>query len=147
MPIDPPLHPNQNHMAILVVDDYHAMVTTTRRMLQQIGFPNVSEAGNGLAALEALRRARYELVISDLRMEKMDGLTLLTEIRADPDLRHLPFIMLTASNELDRVAAAKNAGVTDYIVKPFSVATLKAKMTAAIARVVEAKPAADTAHP
>lgn len=124
-----------SHLAILVVDDYHAMVTTTRRMLQQLNFVNVREASDGSAALDLLRAANYDLVISDLRMEKMDGLTLLAHVRADPLLQRLPFIMLTAAADIDHVAAAKKAGVTDYIVKPFSLATLRAKMSATLARI------------
>jgi two-component system chemotaxis response regulator CheY len=131
--------PIYHNIPILVVDDYLAMVTTTRRMLQTLGFDNVTAASDGVDALAALRSMPYQLVISDLRMEKMDGLALLLEVRADPALRDIPFIMVTASGEIDYVAAAKRAGVTDYIVKPFSVATLKAKLTAVLSRLIEQK--------
>ena len=131
--------PVYNNLPILVVDDYLAMVTTTRRMLQTLGFVNVAAANDGVSALAALRSMPYQLVISDLRMEGMDGLTLLIEVRADPALRDIPFIMLTASGEIDYVAAAKRAGVTDYIIKPFSVATLKAKLNAVLSRQIELK--------
>jgi two-component system chemotaxis response regulator CheY len=133
-------HPSaHNNLPILVVDDYVAMVTTTRRMLQTLGFVNITAATDGVDALAALRSMPYQLIISDLRMEKMDGLALLHEVRADPALREIPFIMVTAAGEIDCVAAAKRAGVTDYIVKPFSVATLKAKLNAVLSRLVEQK--------
>ena len=117
---------------ILVVDDYPAMITMIRRMLQSLGFSNISPATDGIEAMTKLKAARYRLVISYLRMDKVDGLELLRQIRADQALRNLPFIMVTATSDRDLVVEAKSAGVTDYIVKPFNSATLKTKLTKAL---------------
>jgi len=117
---------------ILVVDDYPAMITMIRRMLQSLGFVNVTAATDGGDAITKLKAARFRLVISDLRMDKVDGLELLRQIRADGVLRKLPFIMVTASSDRDLVIEAKSAGVTDYIVKPFNSATLQTKLAKAL---------------
>jgi two-component system chemotaxis response regulator CheY len=87
-----------SRFSILVVDDYAKMVTMIRRMLLRLGFTNTFEARDGSDALEMLHRGRYHLVISDLHMQRMDGMTLLGEIRADPTLKDLPFIMVTGAN-------------------------------------------------
>jgi len=128
-----------SRFSILVVDDYAKMVTMIRRMLLQLGFANSFGAHDGRDALNMVLRGHIHLVISDLYMQKMDGMTLLSEIRADPVLKDIPFIMVTAANDLDRVVEAKHAGVTDYIVKPFSLATLKAKLNSTLGRVSEMK--------
>jgi two-component system chemotaxis response regulator CheY len=120
--------------SILVVDDFPSMVKMIRHLLQELGYTNTYGANDGDEALQTVRRCNYDLVISDLGMPKMDGMTLLREIRADMKTRDLPFIMLTATNEHSRVAEAKLAGVTDYIVKPFTMATLKAKMATTFGR-------------
>ena len=98
----------------------------------ELGFNNVDEATDGSAALQKLRDRSYGLVISDWNMEPMSGLQLLQEVRADAQLQSLPFIMVTAESKSENVVAAKQAGVTNYIVKPFNAATLKTKLTTAI---------------
>ncbi len=115
-------------MPVLVVDDYNTMVRIIRNLLKQLGFENVDEAGNGKAALEKLRQRKYGLVISDWNMEPMTGYDLLKEMRADPDLGRTPFIMVTAESKTDNVIAAKKAGVSNYIVKPFNAQTLRSKI-------------------
>jgi two-component system, chemotaxis family, chemotaxis protein CheY len=122
--------------AILVVDDYHAMVLTIHHMLRQLGFGNLFEANDGREAWEYLRSRPYRLVISDLKMRNMDGIELLRLVRADETMQTMPFIMVTAAGERDRVIEARAAGVTDYIVKPFTVATLKAKLAGALGDLV-----------
>ena len=109
---------------ILVVDDYKTMVRIVRNLLHQLGFENVDEANDGATALAKLRARRFGLVISDWAMEPMTGLELLQQVRADPDLKTLPFIMITAENRKDRVAKAEQAGANGYIVKPFTAETL-----------------------
>ncbi len=79
-----------------------------------------------------MRDGKYNLVISDWNMEPMTGLQLLKEVRADAKLKTTPFIMVTAESKTDNVIAAKQAGVNNYIVKPFNAATLKSKMSAVI---------------
>jgi two-component system chemotaxis response regulator CheY len=109
---------------ILVVDDYKTMVRIVRNLLNQLGFQDVDEANDGATALAKLRARRFGLVISDWAMEPMNGLELLQQVRADPDLKTLPFIMITAENRKERVAKAEQAGANGYIVKPFTAETL-----------------------
>lgn len=120
------------NMNVLIVDDYKTMLRIIRNLLKQLGFDNVDEATDGSMALQKLRQKHYGLVISDWNMEPMRGLQLLKEVRADNELRNLPFIMVTAESKTDNVVAAKDAGVSNYIVKPFNAATLKTKLTKVI---------------
>jgi two-component system chemotaxis response regulator CheY len=115
-------------MKILVVDDYKTMIRIIRNLLKQLGFNNVDEATDGSSALTKLRDGSFQLCISDWNMEPMTGLQLLKEVRADVKLANLPFIMVTAESKTENVVAAKQAGVSNYIVKPFNAATLKAKL-------------------
>jgi two-component system chemotaxis response regulator CheY len=117
-------------MPVLIVDDYKTMIRIIRNLLKQLGFANVDEAGDGSAALDMMRQKDYGLVISDWNMEPMTGYELLREVRADDRLSRTPFIMVTAESKTDNVVAAKKAGVSNYIVKPFNAATLKAKIDA-----------------
>ena len=119
-------------MPILIVDDYKTMLRIIRNLLKQLGFNNVDEATDGSAALQKLRDKEYSLVISDWNMEPMSGMQLLTEVRADTKLKDLPFIMITAESKTENVIAAKEAGVSNYIVKPFNAATLKTKLSAVL---------------
>jgi two-component system chemotaxis response regulator CheY len=120
------------NMPILIVDDYKTMLRIIRNLLKQLGFDNVDEATDGAAALQKLRDKPYGLVISDWNMEPMSGLQLLKEVRADGQLNQLPFVMITAESKTENVVAAKQAGVTNYIVKPFNAATLKTKLSAVL---------------
>ena len=120
-------------MPILVVDDYNTMVRIIRNLLRQLGFENVDAAPDGSAALAKLRTNKYSLVISDWNMEPMTGYELLKQMRADPSLNATPFIMVTAESKTENVIAAKQAGVNNYIVKPFNADTLKNKIDAVFA--------------
>ena len=117
-------------MPILVVDDYATMIRIIRNLLKQIGFENVDDASDGSSALVKMQGKKYGLVISDWNMEPMTGYDLLREVRANPELSQIPFIMITAESKTENVIAAKKAGVSNYIVKPFNAATLKTKMEA-----------------
>ena len=119
---------NKN-MPILIVDDYKTMLRIIRNLLKQLGFNNVDEATDGSSALQKLRDKDCGLIISDWNMEPMSGLQLLKEVRKDVKLKELPFIMITAESKSENVIAAKEAGVSNYIVKPFNAATLKGKLT------------------
>jgi two-component system chemotaxis response regulator CheY len=121
-----------NNMNVLVVDDYNTMRRILKNLLEQLGFKNVDEADSGTTALEKLRAKNYGLVISDWNMEPMTGLQLLKEVRSDMKLKGTPFIMVTAESKTENVVAAKEAGVNNYIVKPFNAATLKQKMESVI---------------
>ena len=117
-------------MPVLVVDDYNTMVRIIRNLLRQVGFTNVDDASDGISALKRLREKQYGLVISDWNMEPMTGYELLQTMRADPSFASVPFIMITAESKTENVIAAKKAGVSNYIVKPFNAATLKSKIDA-----------------
>ena len=120
------------NMNILIVDDYKTMLRIIRNLLKQLGFNNVDEATDGSMALQKLRDKDYGLVISDWNMEPMTGIQLLREVRADSKLKSLPFIMITAKSKTENVVAAKEAGVNNYIVKPFNAATLKTKLSSVL---------------
>jgi len=120
------------NMNILIVDDYKTMLRIIENLLKQLGFKNVFQATDGSMALRMLRENTYGLVISDWNMEPMTGLQLLKEIRADEKLKKIPFIMVTAESKVENVAAAKEAGVNNYIVKPFNAETLKQKISAVL---------------
>ncbi len=115
-------------MNVLIVDDYKTMLRIIRNLLKQIEFNNVEEASDGTEALTKLRAGHYGLVISDWNMAPMTGLQLLQEVRADTKLKTTPFIMITAESKTENVVAAKQAGVSNYIVKPFNAETLKGKI-------------------
>ena len=119
-------------MNVLVVDDYKTMLRIISNLLKQLGFKNIYEATDGSMALGMLREKEYGLVISDWNMEPMTGLQLLKEVRADAKLKAMPFIMITAESKTENVIAAKQAGVNNYIVKPFNAETLKQKLTSVI---------------
>lgn len=119
-------------MPILIVDDYKTMLRIIRNLLNQINFTNVQEATDGASALDKLRDGKFGLVISDWNMEPMTGLQLLREVRADDKLKDTPFIMVTAESKTENVIAAKEAGVNNYIVKPFNAETLKSKLVSVI---------------
>ena len=120
------------NMSILIVDDYKTMLRIIRNLLNQLNFANVDEAADGITALDKMRASPPELVISDWNMEPMTGLQLLREVRADATLKSTPFIMITAESKTENVVAAKEAGVSNYIVKPFNAETLKTKLVSVL---------------
>ncbi len=120
------------NMRVLIVDDYKTMLRIIRNLLRQLGFVNIDEATDGSMALQMLRANSYGLVISDWNMEPMTGLQLLREVRGDPKLKSLAFIMVTAESKSENVIAAKEAGVSNYIVKPFNAETLKSKLVSVL---------------
>ena len=121
MPID-------KSMNVLIVDDYKTMLRIIRNLLKQIDLVNVEEANDGAEALGKLRGGQFGLVISDWNMAGMSGIDLLREVRADAKLKRTPFIMITAESKTENVIAAKEAGVSNYIVKPFNAETLRNKI-------------------
>ena len=116
------------NMKVLIVDDYKTMLRILRNLLRQLNFGNVEEASDGGEALQKLRQDRFGLVISDWNMEPMTGIQLLRAVRSDDSLKHLPFVMITAESKSENVIAAKEAGVSNYIVKPFNAETLRTKL-------------------
>ena len=120
------------NMNILIVDDYKTMLRIIRNLLKQLGFNNIDEATDGSMALTKLREKKFDFIISDWNMEPMTGIQLLREVRADAQLKDIFFIMITAESKTENVVAAKQAGVNNYIVKPFNAATLKGKLTSVL---------------
>lgn len=122
-----------HEMKVLVVDDYKTMIRIITNLLKQIGFKDIQDASDGSAALTKLRKDSFGLVVSDWNMEPMTGLELLREVRSDDELKKMPFLMVTAESKTENVIAAKEAGVDNYIVKPFNAETLKGKIEAIFA--------------
>ncbi len=120
------------NMPILIVDDYKTMLRIIRNLLGQLSLTNVEEATDGESALDKMRNAKFGLVISDWNMEPMTGLQLLREVRSDDSLKSTPFIMITAESKTENVIAAKEAGVSNYIVKPFNAETLRSKLVSVL---------------
>ena len=122
MPADP------SKIKFLVVDDFSTMRRIVRNLLKELGFTNVDEAEDGAVALQKLKGGGFDFVVSDWNMPNMDGLTLLQTVRADPELKQLPVLMITAEAKKENIIAAAQAGASGYIVKPFTAATLNEKM-------------------
>ena len=120
-------------MPVLVVDDYKTMVRIVRNLMLQLGFSNIDDTTDGPTALEMIRTGNYGLVLSDWNMQPMTGYDLLKHVRADERTRNLPFILVTAEAKTENVIAAKAAGVSNYIVKPFNAETLKDKIEKVLA--------------
>ena len=113
---------------ILVVDDFATMRKVVRNLLKQIGYENIIEAEDGVSALKMLKSQKIDFIVSDWNMPNMTGLELLKAVRADNELNATPFLMITAEALQDNVVAAVRAGVSNYIVKPFTAETLNGKI-------------------
>ena len=116
-------------MRILVVDDMASMRSVICHILDSIGYEDTESAVDGVQALTKLQESKFDLVISDWNMPNMNGQELLENIRGDEQLKHLPVLMVTAETEKAIVVNAAKAGVSAYIVKPFSPQQLQEKMT------------------
>ncbi len=116
------------NMKFLVVDDFSTMRRIVRNLLKELGFTNVDEAEDGVAALSKLRGSQFDFVVSDWNMPNMTGIDLLKQIRADAGLKHLPVLMVTAEAKKENIIEAAQAGASGYIVKPFTAATLEEKL-------------------
>jgi two-component system chemotaxis response regulator CheY len=116
-------------MKFLVVDDFSTMRRIIRNLLKELGYNNVDEAEDGSMALAKLNRETFDFIVSDWNMPVMDGLELLKAVRADPRLKHIPMLMVTAEAKKENIIAAAQAGASSYVVKPFTAATLDEKIT------------------
>jgi two-component system chemotaxis response regulator CheY len=121
MPADP-------NMKILVVDDMSTMRRIVKNIFKQLGFVNVEEAENGQDALTKLKAESFGFVVSDWNMPVMTGIDLLRNIRADAGLKHIPVLMVTAEAKKENIIEAVQAGVNNYVVKPFTAEALQEKM-------------------
>ncbi|WP_074552146.1 chemotaxis response regulator CheY [Dyella sp. AtDHG13] len=119
------------NMKILVVDDFSTMRRIVRNLLVELGFSNtlIQEADDGENALTMLRNNSFDMVVTDWNMPNMTGIDLLRAIRAEPSLKSMPVLMVTAENNRDQIIAAAQAGVNGYIVKPFTAVTLQEKLS------------------
>jgi two-component system chemotaxis response regulator CheY len=121
---------------VLVVDDFPTMRRIVKNLLKQLGFENIDEAEDGVVALNKLRNGGFGLIVSDWNMPNMEGIDLLRAIRQDPTIKDIPFLMVTAEAEKEKVIEAIKAGVDNYIVKPFTAEVLKEKLE----KIAERKP-------
>lgn len=115
-------------MRVLVVDDFATMRRIVKNVLKQIGFTNIDEADDGKSALKELKKEAYDLVLCDWNMPEMPGIDLLVAVRADDQLKEIPFVMVTAEAQKDNILEAVKAGVTNYVVKPFTADTVEQKL-------------------
>jgi two-component system chemotaxis response regulator CheY len=116
------------NMKILIVDDFATMRKILKNVLTQIGFTNITEAEDGERALSALKKDKYDLILCDWSMPEMPGIELLGKIKSDHNLKEIPFIMVTAEAKKDKILEAVKAGVSNYIVKPFTTETVDEKL-------------------
>lgn len=116
------------NMKILVVDDFSTMRRIVKNLLRQLGFVNIEEAEDGAQAYTKLKKGGFGFIVSDWNMPNLDGLGLLKKVREDDELKELPILMVTAEAEKEKVVQAIQAGVNNYIVKPFTGEVLKEKM-------------------
>ncbi|MDR3410274.1 MAG: chemotaxis response regulator CheY [Formivibrio sp.] len=116
------------NMRILVVDDFSTMRRIVRNLLKELGLSNVDEAEDGQVALHKLKNGQFDFVVSDWNMPNMTGIELLKAMRADPQLKHIPLMMVTAEAKKENIIEAATAGANGYIVKPFTAATLDEKL-------------------
>ena len=123
-------------MKFLVVDDFSTMRRIVRGLLKEIGYQNCDEAEDGVEALSMLKVAKYDFVVSDINMPNMTGFELLKAIKEDPNLKHLPVLMVTAEARKEDIVLAAQCGAAGYIVKPFTKATLEEKLNKIIAKMV-----------
>ncbi len=117
---------------ILVVEDHPSTRMLIYSLLQGLGYDDTHLVENGAKALTELNRRRYDLILSDWTMPEMDGLTLWGRIREDERLKKVPFILITATNEIEMVKKAISEGITDYIVKPITLKALTEKVARAL---------------
>ncbi|MBN1843513.1 MAG: response regulator [Deltaproteobacteria bacterium] len=122
------------NMNVLVVDDFATMRRIIKNVLKQIGFANILEADDGTTALAVLKKNEVDLIISDWNMPKMTGLDLLKNVRAEESTKNIPFLMVTAEAQKDNVLEAVQAGVSNYVVKPFTADAIKEKLTQVFAK-------------
>ncbi len=115
-------------MKVLVVDDFSTMRRIVKNVLKQLGFENIEEAEDGLQALAKLKTGGFGFVVTDWNMPNMDGLEFFKAARAEPVMKDIPFLMVTAEAEKEKVIIAIQAGVNNYIVKPFTAEVFKEKM-------------------
>ena len=119
---------NPSDLKFLIVDDFSTMRRIVRGLLKEIGYHNADEAEDGSVALNLLKNGKFDFVVSDINMPVMNGFELLTAVKADDSLKHLPVLMVTAEARKEDIVRAAKDGAAGYIVKPFTKATLEEKV-------------------
>ena len=122
-------------MKFLIVDDFSTMRRIVRGLLKEIGYQNAEEAEDGAIALKMLKNAKFDFIVSDINMPVMNGFELLTEVKKDEALKHLPVLMVTAEARKEDIVRAAQDGAAGYIVKPFTKATLEEKVQKILQRI------------
>ena len=118
-----------NDLKFLVVDDFSTMRRIVRNLLKESGYTEADEAEDGVVALHKLRNGKFDFVVSDINMPNMNGFQLLTEMKKDTNLKHIPVLMVTAEARKEDIVMAAQQGASGYIVKPFTKATLEEKVS------------------
>ncbi|MCW8855508.1 MAG: chemotaxis response regulator CheY [Gammaproteobacteria bacterium] len=116
------------NMKILIVDDFSTMRRIIKNLLRDLGFNNTDEADDGNTGLPKLQTGNFDFLVTDWNMPGMTGIELLQAVRADPKLKNLPVLMVTAEAKKEQIVMAAQAGVNGYVVKPFTAQTLKEKI-------------------
>lgn len=116
------------NMKVLIVDDFATMRRILKNVLRQVGFTNIIEADNGKAALKELKKDHFDLIMCDWNMPEMPGIDLLRHVRSDDSLKSIPFVMVTAEAQKENILEAVKAGVSNYVVKPFTAETINEKL-------------------
>ncbi len=116
------------NMDVLIVDDFATMRRILKNILRQIGFTNIYEADHGKSALTMLKKQKFDLILCDWNMPEMSGLELLNKVRSDNEIKDIPFVMITAEARKDNIIEAVQAGVSNYVVKPFTAETISGKL-------------------
>ena len=118
-----------SRLKFLVVDDFSTMRRIVRGLLKEMGHENVDEAEDGAVALKMMKANRYDFIVSDINMPNMNGFEMLKAAKADPELKSVPVLMVTAEARKEDIVQAAQSGAAGYIVKPFTRATLEDKVT------------------
>jgi two-component system, chemotaxis family, chemotaxis protein CheY len=126
-------------MKILIVDDFSTMRRIVRNLLKEIGYANADEAEDGVIALQKLKAGKYDFVISDINMPNMNGFELLRAMRAEPELKTIPVLVVSAEAKKEDIVNAAQAGANGYIVKPFTKGTLEEKLQKIISKMQAAE--------
>jgi two-component system chemotaxis response regulator CheY len=128
--------PNTIALKVLIVDDQNSVRQMTRLTLEEIGIRHIQEAENGRQAMEMATVQPVDLIISDFNMPELDGLGLLRAVRGHPVTRKVPFILLTGRGDRELVVKAAQAGVNNYLVKPFTAEILRTKIEQVVGKLV-----------
>lgn len=121
-------------LTVLIVDDFVTMRRIVKKILRDLDFQNIIEAEDGSAALDVLKSTKVDLIVSDWNMPRMNGLELLKLVRGTDSIKEIPFLMVTAEAQKENIIEAVKAKVSNYIVKPFTAATLEEKLAKIVPR-------------